>query len=109
MPQVHVVTGHAFCSSLASISLPKTGCLASTGAIGRRAGNGACGDRPCRESGLFVEKALETFDRLDIVVNNAAYQQEQQSILDVTPEQLDSTFRTNTYGYFYMAPRPPPA
>ncbi len=50
----------------------------------------------------FVQKALDAFGRLDIVVNNAAYQQEQRSILDITPEQLDSTFRTNIYGYFYM-------
>jgi NAD(P)-dependent dehydrogenase (short-subunit alcohol dehydrogenase family) len=53
----------------------------------------------CRE---FVERAVKEFGRLDIVVNNAAYQQEQASILDITPEQLDSTFRTNIYGYFYI-------
>jgi NAD(P)-dependent dehydrogenase (short-subunit alcohol dehydrogenase family) len=50
----------------------------------------------------FVEKTLEAFGRLDIVVNNAAWQQEQGSILDISPEQLDSTFRTNIYGFFYM-------
>lgn len=50
----------------------------------------------------FVEAATEAFGRLDIVVNNAAYQQERRSILDITPEQLDSTFRTNIYGFFYM-------
>jgi len=50
----------------------------------------------------FVDKAMKEFGRLDIVVNNAAYQQEQQSILDITEEQLDSTFRTNIYGYFFM-------
>jgi NAD(P)-dependent dehydrogenase (short-subunit alcohol dehydrogenase family) len=50
----------------------------------------------------FVEKAVKTFGRLDILVNNAAYQQEQKSIEDITLEQLDSTFRTNIYGYFFM-------
>ncbi|MFU8818010.1 MAG: SDR family oxidoreductase [Pseudomonadales bacterium] len=50
----------------------------------------------------FVAEALGAFGRLDIVVNNAAYQHELPSIMDITPEQLDSTFRTNIFGYFYM-------
>jgi NAD(P)-dependent dehydrogenase (short-subunit alcohol dehydrogenase family) len=36
-------------------------------------------------------------------VNNAAFQKHQKSIADITDEQLDQTFRTNVYGYFYMA------
>jgi NAD(P)-dependent dehydrogenase (short-subunit alcohol dehydrogenase family) len=50
----------------------------------------------------FVEKVVRSFGRLDILVNNAAYQQEQSSILDITEEQLDGTFRTNIYGYIFM-------
>jgi NAD(P)-dependent dehydrogenase (short-subunit alcohol dehydrogenase family) len=50
----------------------------------------------------FVDRAAKTFGRLDIVVNNAAYQQEQQSILDITEEQLAGTFRTNIFGYFFI-------
>jgi hypothetical protein len=50
----------------------------------------------------FVEHVVKELGRLDIVVNNAAYQQEQQSILDITEEQLDGTFRTNIYGYIFM-------
>jgi NAD(P)-dependent dehydrogenase (short-subunit alcohol dehydrogenase family) len=50
----------------------------------------------------FVAKVVDTFGRLDILVNNAAYQKEQKSIEDITLEQLDSTFRTNIYGYFFM-------
>jgi NAD(P)-dependent dehydrogenase (short-subunit alcohol dehydrogenase family) len=50
----------------------------------------------------FVDAAVKAFGRLDIVVNNAAYQQEQQSILDITEEQLEGTFRTNIFGYFFM-------
>ena len=50
----------------------------------------------------FVKDVVKEFGRLDILVNNAAYQQEQKSILDITEEQLDSTFRTNIYGYFFM-------
>ena len=49
-----------------------------------------------------VDRTVKAFGRLDIVVNNAAYQQHQESIEDITDEQLDRTFRTNIYGYFYM-------
>jgi NAD(P)-dependent dehydrogenase (short-subunit alcohol dehydrogenase family) len=54
------------------------------------------------ECEAFVQRALKEFGRLDILVNNAAYQQEQKSILDITEEQLDGTFRTNIYGYIFM-------
>ncbi|MFP5246966.1 MAG: SDR family oxidoreductase [Thermoanaerobaculia bacterium] len=50
----------------------------------------------------FVEEVVKELGRLDILVNNAAYQQEQQSILDITEEQLEGTFRTNIFGYIYM-------
>jgi NAD(P)-dependent dehydrogenase (short-subunit alcohol dehydrogenase family) len=49
-----------------------------------------------------VERTVNTFGRLDVLVNNAAYQQHQESIEDITDEQLDLTFRTNIYGYFFM-------
>jgi NAD(P)-dependent dehydrogenase (short-subunit alcohol dehydrogenase family) len=50
-----------------------------------------------------VEKTVKQFGKLDILVNNAAYQQRQASLDDITDQQLDATFRTNVYGYFYMA------
>src|SRR5688572_7701664 len=50
-----------------------------------------------------VAKAFKEFGRLDILVNNAAFQKHQKSIEDITDEQLDETFRTNIFGYFYMA------
>jgi NAD(P)-dependent dehydrogenase (short-subunit alcohol dehydrogenase family) len=49
-----------------------------------------------------VERTVDTLGRLDILVNNAAYQQHQESIEDISDEQLDRTFRTNIYGYFFM-------
>ena len=49
-----------------------------------------------------VQQTVDAFGRLDIVVNNAAYQQHQESIEDITDEQLDRTFAPNIYGYFYM-------
>jgi NAD(P)-dependent dehydrogenase (short-subunit alcohol dehydrogenase family) len=50
-----------------------------------------------------VRQTMNKFGRLDILVNNAAEQHPQQSLLDITPEQLEKTFRTNVYGYFYLA------
>jgi NAD(P)-dependent dehydrogenase (short-subunit alcohol dehydrogenase family)/uncharacterized protein YecE (DUF72 family) len=54
----------------------------------------------CRKA---VERATEEFGHLDILVNNAAFQQHQQSPEDVSDEQWDHTFKTNIYGYFRMA------
>ena len=50
-----------------------------------------------------VKKTVETFGRLNILVNNAAYQQSQQRLEDITEEQLRRTFETNIFGYFFMA------
>ena len=50
-----------------------------------------------------VSLTLEDFGKLDILVNNAAEQHPQDSLLDITPEQLERTFRTNIFAYFYMA------
>jgi NAD(P)-dependent dehydrogenase (short-subunit alcohol dehydrogenase family) len=54
----------------------------------------------CRQA---VEKTVGEFGHLDILVNNAAFQQHQKSLEDITEEQLDMTFKTNIYGYFHMA------
>jgi NAD(P)-dependent dehydrogenase (short-subunit alcohol dehydrogenase family) len=50
-----------------------------------------------------VEQAVQEFDRLDILVNNAAFQLHAHKIEDVTDERLHETVETNIYGYFYMA------
>jgi NAD(P)-dependent dehydrogenase (short-subunit alcohol dehydrogenase family) len=49
-----------------------------------------------------VEETVAQLGSLDILVNNAAFQKNQESIEDVSEEQWDKTFRTNIYGYFYM-------
>ena len=54
----------------------------------------------CRQA---VDRAAGEFGRLDVLVNNAAYQHHQKSLEDISDEQLDETFRTNIFGYFYMA------
>jgi NAD(P)-dependent dehydrogenase (short-subunit alcohol dehydrogenase family) len=50
-----------------------------------------------------VSLTIEEFGKLDVLVNNAAEQHPQESLLDITPEQLERTFRTNIFAYFYMA------
>jgi NAD(P)-dependent dehydrogenase (short-subunit alcohol dehydrogenase family) len=50
-----------------------------------------------------VERTISEFGKLDILVNNAAYQQHVPDILDLTDEQFDRTLKTNLYGYFFMA------
>src|SRR5262245_50373138 len=61
---------------------------------------GDVGDsRFCQQA---VEKTVAAFGKLDILVNNAAYQQHQDRPEDISDEQLDRTFRTNIYGYFFM-------
>jgi NAD(P)-dependent dehydrogenase (short-subunit alcohol dehydrogenase family) len=54
----------------------------------------------CRSA---VERTVEEFERLDILVNNAAYQQHRDGLEDIDEEQWDRTFRTNIYGYYHMA------
>lgn len=54
----------------------------------------------CRKA---VEKTVEEFGQLDILVNNAAFQQHQGSIEELSEQQFEKTFRTNIFGYFYMA------
>ncbi len=50
-----------------------------------------------------VERTVAELGQLDILVNNAAFQQHQESIEDISDEQFDRTFKTNIYGYFRMA------
>ena len=54
----------------------------------------------CRQA---VASTVASFGRLDILVNNAAYQNRQESLDEITEEQWDRTFKTNIYGYFHMA------
>jgi NAD(P)-dependent dehydrogenase (short-subunit alcohol dehydrogenase family) len=54
----------------------------------------------CREA---VERTVRELGKLDILVNNAAFQQSRQSLEEVSDEEWDHTFKTNIYGYFRMA------
>src|SRR5579883_67108 len=53
----------------------------------------------CQE---LVQRALQEFGRLDILVNNAAFQSTHQSIAEFTAEEIEYTFRTNVFGMFYL-------
>ena len=53
----------------------------------------------CQEA---VRTVLDEYARLDILVNNAAEQHPQKSLLDISKEQLEKTFRTNIFGQFYL-------
>src|SRR5437868_84514 len=55
--------------------------------------------RCCEES---VKQTIAELHHLDILVNNAAEQHPQESIQGITPEQLERTFRTNMFSFFYM-------
>lgn len=50
-----------------------------------------------------VEKTVAEFDRLDILVNNAAFQEHAHSLEDITDERMRETFETNIMGYMRMA------
>lgn len=53
----------------------------------------------CRQA---VEQVVAHFGHLDVLVNNAAFQEHAESLLDLTEERFDETMRTNIYGYFHM-------
>jgi len=56
-------------------------------------------EQHCQE---LVARAIKEFGKLDILVNNAAYQMSHESIQEITAEEWDHTFRTNIYAMFYL-------
>jgi NAD(P)-dependent dehydrogenase (short-subunit alcohol dehydrogenase family) len=66
-------------------------CLTVAGDIGDRA--------HCRQ---LVEKAVGELGRLDVLVNNAAYQMAYDSFLEIPPEELEFVFRTNILAMFHL-------
>ncbi|MBS0419420.1 MAG: glucose 1-dehydrogenase [Proteobacteria bacterium] len=73
----------------------------------RRAGRrallvpGDIGHEPhCRH---VVERAVSEFGKLDILVNNAAFQRTHEKLWDFTAEEIDTTFRTNIQSLFHLS------
>jgi NAD(P)-dependent dehydrogenase (short-subunit alcohol dehydrogenase family) len=54
----------------------------------------------CRDA---VSRTVAELGGINVLVNNAAWQRPQQSLGDISADQLDRTFRTNIFAYFYLA------
>jgi len=50
-----------------------------------------------------VARTVAELGRVDVLVNNAAFQQHRKQLADISDAQLEHTFRVNIFGYFYMA------
>jgi NAD(P)-dependent dehydrogenase (short-subunit alcohol dehydrogenase family) len=50
----------------------------------------------------LVQRAVDELGRLDILINNAAFQMSHESLQDLSTEELDYTFRTNIYAMFWL-------
>jgi len=58
--------------------------------------------KACRRT---VDQVVRKYSRLDVLVNNAATHVKQDRFEDITPEQLEETFRTNVFSMFYVTQR----
>ncbi len=54
------------------------------------------------ETAQVVEEAVQQYDRIDVLVNNAAYQMYCERIQSLSPEELEHTYRTNIFSMFYL-------
>jgi NAD(P)-dependent dehydrogenase (short-subunit alcohol dehydrogenase family) len=50
-----------------------------------------------------IDEVVKRFGKIDVLVNNAAYQKHRDTLDEISLEQWEHTFRTNIFGYFYMA------
>lgn len=58
-----------------------------------------CDEKHCEQ---LVERAVQEFGRLDVLVNNAAYQVTRENLEDITTEEFDRIFRTNVHAMFWL-------
>lgn len=69
---------------------------------GRRCAAVKCDLKQEESAGKVVEIAMREFGHIDVLVNNAAVQHPQNKIEDITAQQLNETFATNIFSFFYM-------
>lgn len=55
-----------------------------------------------RHCGAMIDAAYEAFGRLDLLVNNAAFQRNHERIEDISTDDFDRTFKTNVYPMFWL-------
>jgi NAD(P)-dependent dehydrogenase (short-subunit alcohol dehydrogenase family) len=70
--------------------------------LGRRCVQIAADLAECDECARVVREAVRELGRLDVVVNNAAMQVKQDRFEDVSPDQIERTFRTNVFAMFHV-------
>jgi NAD(P)-dependent dehydrogenase (short-subunit alcohol dehydrogenase family) len=54
----------------------------------------------CQE---IVRRAMDEFGKIDVLINNAAFQMSREGIEDISTDEFDRTFRTNVYAMFYLS------
>jgi NAD(P)-dependent dehydrogenase (short-subunit alcohol dehydrogenase family) len=88
----HLAEGGDAKDTIAAVEAEGRRCIALAGDVKDKAF--------CREA---VKCTVKEFGRLDILVNNAAFQVHAEDILDLSEKHFDETLKTNLYGYFFMA------
>jgi NAD(P)-dependent dehydrogenase (short-subunit alcohol dehydrogenase family) len=89
---VHLAEGADAKETIAAVEAEGRRCIAFAGDVKDKAF--------CAQTVKCVVKDL---GRLDVLVNNAAFQVHSKDILDLSEEHFDETLKTNLYGYFFMA------
>ncbi|HEV7248634.1 MAG TPA: SDR family oxidoreductase [Shinella sp.] len=88
----HLAEGGDAKETIAAVEAEGRRCIALAGDVKDKAF--------CREA---VKRTVKELGRLDVLVNNAAFQVHAEDILDLSEKHFDETLKTNLYGYFFMA------
>ncbi|MGJ7041002.1 NAD(P)-dependent dehydrogenase (short-subunit alcohol dehydrogenase family) [Shinella sp. BE166] len=88
----HLAEGGDAKDTIAAVEAEGRRCIALAGDVKDKAF--------CRNA---VKRTVKELGRLDVLVNNAAFQVHAKDILDLSEAHFDETLKTNLYGYFFMA------
>jgi NAD(P)-dependent dehydrogenase (short-subunit alcohol dehydrogenase family) len=90
---IHYLTEHQDAQATqAAVEAEGRRCILISGDVSRR--------EDCKAA---VERTVQELGRLDVLVNNAAFQIHSEAFEDLTEQHFDTTLKTNLYGYFHMA------